>query len=243
MRYWPNSTTRPTYEWAPARLIKLNTPSAARLEQRASEVLSAPVAYVQLRSALLQRGDKLVDEYRPLLGLGDEQVQDLLDYLRPWNAISRCCGVQMSSKWLRVLLSYNGTGTVGGALPAGWRRHFCASLDLEATERALIGTRVHQRFFANESKAYAEGLRHRRRMHHPWTGHHCSALAEDIKRLIHAPGCEEQFLRNGVAGIKLNRELTRLRSADAMGRRVKYHPPYCSRVPPSLVECAQREEC
>ena len=98
-----------------------------------------PVRHVQLMAAVERRGAGVATDYQSLLNLTAVQLDELLDYIRPWSAVLRqCCGAQMSKSWHRALV-----GNQSATLP-----HACASHDLDGAEAAVVASAVFRRFHA-----------------------------------------------------------------------------------------------
>lgn len=64
------------------------------------------IRYVQTRNIIRNRGYRYVQDYQDILGLNDGQMDIVLEYLRYWTILRKCCGLQMSSHQLGKLATW-----------------------------------------------------------------------------------------------------------------------------------------
>ena len=61
--------------------------------------------YVQTTGRVARLGYHIAYDYQPIFGLTDEQMADLLEYLRFWDPLRTCCGKRYVSgrRWRGIL--------------------------------------------------------------------------------------------------------------------------------------------
>lgn len=101
----------------------------------------------------------VIELYRDMLGLSPTQMDVLREYMRHWDVLRMCCGVQMSSDWR-------------GALSLDTRddTHACSIYDISAVERRFMRTTAYKMFapHPNLAKILQPSLRDR-----PLAGTYC----------------------------------------------------------------------
>ena len=78
--------------------------------------LGYPVKYTQVVQLLDARGYLLGEDYARMYGLDATDTDSLLSYLRYWDPIRQCCGLQMTDSWRQVRLPL----ADGRRLPPAW---------------------------------------------------------------------------------------------------------------------------
>lgn len=141
-----------------------------------SKTIGWHVKYAQVDQLLLRRGYQILADYKPIFNLSDHQLNSLSEYIRYWNVLRQCCGVQMSEDW-RAVLQNRSTYKLhhshdSPAYPA------CEIYDLNQVESALLRTSMFRRFYHKQS-----GLGHvsdQDAMIGPLTGTYCSTINRQI---------------------------------------------------------------
>ena len=77
--------------------------------------LAARKANVKFKASITQveeQGISFAMKYQSFFGLSKSEMLDVIDYLRYWDILRLCCGLQMSSDWRNYLIDYyNGSQT------------------------------------------------------------------------------------------------------------------------------------
>jgi hypothetical protein len=113
-----------------------------RLE-RTWKLPSGSIVYAQETAAMAQRDWKVIEDYKSVFSLTDSEFAEVVDYIRLWDILRRCCGPQMSSDYRARLLRHKTykphrqSGNV--AFDA------CENYDIDAVEKAFIATSLTQR--------------------------------------------------------------------------------------------------
>ena len=110
--------------------------------QRMSQELDHEIKYTQVLSRLTGRGSGIATEYKSIFGLSDAQVVEVVTYLRYWDILRMCCGVQMSAEYRAQLISDlrpNITETSGSLYPA------CDMYNIQMVERQVVESQVFKR--------------------------------------------------------------------------------------------------
>jgi hypothetical protein len=91
-----------------------------------------------------KRGYFIVYEYQDIFGLSDKQMEYLVEYLRYWEILRVCCGVQMSSDWRNQLSPVSNYSQHhdphSPAYPA------CEMYNISQVENLMLKTYVFQKF-------------------------------------------------------------------------------------------------
>ena len=107
--------------------------------QRVSDELGHDVKYAQVMSRLAEQGSGIATEYQSFFGLSDPQLEEVVTYLRYWDILRMCCGVQMSAEYRAQLISDlrpNITETSGSLYPA------CDMYNIQMVERQVVESQV-----------------------------------------------------------------------------------------------------
>jgi hypothetical protein len=107
--------------------------------ERMSHKLGHRVKYVQVLSRLTGRGSGIATEYKPFFGLADQQLVEVVTYLRYWDVLRMCCGAQMNDGYRAELISNappNASETSKSEYPA------CDMYRIQAVERQAVQSRV-----------------------------------------------------------------------------------------------------
>ena len=112
--------------------------------QQMSAELKHEVKYVQVLSRLMTQGSGIATEYKPLFGLSDQQVEQVVTYLRYWDILRMCCGAQMSDDWRAQLIGDAKPATSEGSYLMTAKPENCQLHDIPAIERHTVRTQVFQ---------------------------------------------------------------------------------------------------
>ena len=129
--------------WLFATARRGQTAGAAREEWAAK---GHDVKYVQDKRTLDRLGHHMVYEYQDIFGFTEEQMADLLVYMRYFTVLRQCCGDQMSDDWRQALLPEDKKrkgyrphhGAASPSFPA------CEMYDIDTVERLFMGTKIFQ---------------------------------------------------------------------------------------------------
>jgi len=69
----------------------------------------------------------------PLFHLTEAEIEDVLDYMKKWDVMRRCCGFQSASKWMKILQGAKGD-------------HFCLKQNLQKAEAEFLSTNLATKF-------------------------------------------------------------------------------------------------
>ena len=102
------------------------------------------VPYIADVNLVSKRGHFIAYEYQKIFGLTDEQMKHVVEFLRYWDIIRVCCGIQMSADW-RNHLAPNKTyrqhhDTNSLSYPA------CEMYNISSVEALLLNTRAFKTF-------------------------------------------------------------------------------------------------
>jgi len=115
-------------------------PTSAQLSNR----LHIDVKYAQVISLLSARGHYIMEDYKAIFQLSDEQTDHMMAYIRYWDVLRQCCGKQMSEDWRSILVGSHDKPPQhdfgDSAYPS------CEIYDLDAVEQDLINLPVYQEF-------------------------------------------------------------------------------------------------
>jgi hypothetical protein len=135
--------------------------------------LSNPIKYVQNLKKLEYYGYKLlVNEINQVFSLSETETIQLMDYLRYWEILRRCCGVQQSSENIHRLrgLPSKESHQFGTMLyPA------CEIYDLDQVESSFLKTSIVQQY-----GSYSSTISTVSDMDPPLTGTYCSDYEKKI---------------------------------------------------------------
>ena len=95
---------------------------------------------MQLTATVGIRDWKIVEDYRPFFDITDDEFSDVVQYVRAWDVLRRCCGPQMSADYRARL--YNDTRYVPHRGPGSVDYDSCEMYDVDAIERELVGLRL-----------------------------------------------------------------------------------------------------
>ena len=113
---------------------------AARGLERDWNIAAGSLTYVQLTAAVGIRDWKIVEDYRPFFKITDDEFADVVQYVRLWDVLRRCCGPQMSEDY-RARLYGNATYSPHRR-PGSVDYDSCEIYDVDAIERELVGLRL-----------------------------------------------------------------------------------------------------
>ena len=88
--------------------------------------------------------DRVQHAYAPLLNLGPTETAELIEYLKVWVVLRRCCGHQMSRRFSKELKELHTQNTTG--VSDGLKRHSCYKVDVVAVERKLLSLPLVHRY-------------------------------------------------------------------------------------------------
>ena len=112
----------------------------ARQLERLWKIPVGSLSYVQLTATVGIRDWKIVEDYRPFFDITDDEFSDVVQYVRAWDVLRRCCGPQMSADYRARL--YNDTRYVPHRGPGSVDYDSCEMYDVDAIERELVGLRL-----------------------------------------------------------------------------------------------------
>jgi len=116
---------------------------AERARAELSETLGAAVAHVQLYEYLERCGSNVqIFAYAEKLGLDDGAGDDVLEYMRYWSVLRRCCGPQMSFDYRARLLGLPRADNAKARARNDPAYDACETYNLTAVERHVLRTRV-----------------------------------------------------------------------------------------------------
>ena len=115
----------------------------ARQLERLWKIPVGSLSYVQLTATVGIRDWKIVEDYRPFFDITDDEFSDVVQYVRAWDVLRRCCGPQMSADYRARL--YNDTRYVPHRGPGSVDYDSCEMYDVDAIERELVGLRLFSR--------------------------------------------------------------------------------------------------
>ena len=116
---------------------------AERTRVELSEKLGAAVDHVQLYEHLERCGSNVqVYAYAEKLGLDDGAGDDVLEYMRYWSVLRRCCGPQMSFDYRARLLGLPRADNAKSRSLNDPAYDACETYNLTAVERHVLRTRV-----------------------------------------------------------------------------------------------------
>lgn len=75
-------------------------PTAELISRKANVKFKASIAQVE------RQGNSIAWEYQEMFGLSNAEMNNIIDYLRYWDILRLCCGLQMSSDWRNYLIEY-----------------------------------------------------------------------------------------------------------------------------------------
>jgi len=108
-----------------------------------SNSLHIDVKYAQVISLLSARGHHILEDYKAIFDLSDEQTDNMIAYMRYWDVLRQCCGTQMSEDWRGILV---GSHAIPHHDPSDSAYPACQVYDLDEVEQALINLPVYQEF-------------------------------------------------------------------------------------------------
>jgi len=93
---------------------------------------AAPVKAIHYRRALMNEGFPYLERsvsrvYGPLFGLSSQERTDLLDYMRLWNVLRQCCGLQLSKPYAEQLRQ-----------PGTPKTHYCWGINATQAEEEFV---------------------------------------------------------------------------------------------------------
>ena len=116
---------------------------AARGLERDWNITAGSLKYVQLTAAVGIRDWKIVEDYRPFFKITDDEFADVVQYVRLWDVLRRCCGPQMSEDY-RARLYGNATYSPHRR-PGSVDYDSCEMYDLDVVEKLLVGNPLFRR--------------------------------------------------------------------------------------------------
>eukprot|EP00965_Chrysotila_dentata_P128933 4262956-Pleurochrysis_carterae.AAC.1 len=140
-----------------------------------TQELGMEVKLLQDYEMLRHHGYRVATKYQQILSLSKPQVDDLLEYLRYWVVLRQCCGMQMSAEW-RARLVEGPTHRVRHSSNSS-QYPACEIYDLDAVERAVMGTKIFSRF-----RAFSPILSSVSNLDSPFTGAYCTRVNEQVQR-------------------------------------------------------------
>ena len=115
----------------------------ARQLERLWKIPVGSLSYVQLTATVGIRDWKIVEDYRPFFDITDDEFSDVVQYVRAWDVLRRCCGPQMSADYRARL--YNDTRYVPHRGPGSVDYDSCEMYDLDVVEKLLVGNPLFRR--------------------------------------------------------------------------------------------------
>jgi len=143
----------------------------ARVRADTARVTGKNVKYVQTTSRLGGLGHHIVRDYRPFFNLTLQQVEYLEEYFRYWIPLRQCCGLQMSIRWLAVIMNSSivAKPMSSPAYPA------CEIYKITPLEKQLMRTRAYELYSHKslqlKSPSNADGK---------FTGNYCQSITNDL---------------------------------------------------------------
>jgi len=114
-----------------------------------SAELELPVVHVQYTRTVEERGYRIAEEYKTLLGLSTPQLDEMLEYLRLWSLLRQCCGVQMSAEERTRLIGLPFVPANRSATAprfAAFNSTPACPADISSVERQLLVSSVYRKF-------------------------------------------------------------------------------------------------
>ena len=110
-------------------------------EQMKREYNPSRIGYVQDLETLSEVGiDGIIRDYADFFYLSPGQIDIMIEYFNIWDKLRICCGLQMSKYWRNELLPSNSTQK-----NINMKNHsLCPTLDIDATERQFMETRLYK---------------------------------------------------------------------------------------------------
>ena len=115
----------------------------ARGLERDWNIAAGSLTYVQLTAAVGIRDWKIVEDYRPFFKITDDEFADVVQYVRLWDVLRRCCGPQMSEDY-RARLYGNATYSPHRR-PGSVDYDSCEMYDVDVVEKLLVGNPLFRR--------------------------------------------------------------------------------------------------
>mmetsp|Transcript_15379 Transcript_15379/g.42564 ORF Transcript_15379/g.42564 Transcript_15379/m.42564 type:complete len:172 (+) Transcript_15379:768-1283(+) len=118
--------------------------------------------------------------FGPLFRLSRESQDELVEYMRYWDILRRCCGKQMSGKWrneqfpeAKQAHDYNRTEYLHSP-----RYHGCAMYDIDRVEDLFLQTPLYQKLVSHPQ---LEIVARPSQADPPLTGTYCSRYNEAVR--------------------------------------------------------------
>ena len=126
----------------------------ARELERLWNMTAGSLSYVQLTATVANRGWKIVEDYRPFFDITDGEFSDVVQYIRAWDVLRRCCGPQMSRDYRARL--YGNEKYIPHRGPGSVDYDCCEMYDVDAIERELVGLRLFKK--CDDLRPLQEGI-------------------------------------------------------------------------------------
>ena len=99
------------------------------------------IRYIQDLSLASEREHLIALEYQSIFGLTNKNMQDIIDFLKYWDVLRRCCGMQMSRHWRAHLMSRD--KVLGGVVDSS-KVSFCQGHNISSIENDFMATKLYQ---------------------------------------------------------------------------------------------------
>ena len=132
-----------------------------------------PIKFTQSLTELLKVGWREASKYAAILGLTPTETAEFEAYIKLWDQLRICCGVQMSTSYRQYLQNETVSHKMRGGLIHD-QSGFCRKLDLDAVEAAMMATQVFQ------SGAHIKEISHPTPREDAFTGSYCSRANQII---------------------------------------------------------------
>ena len=99
------------------------------------------IRYIQDLSLASEREHLIALEYQSIFGLTNKNMQDIIEFLKYWDVLRRCCGMQMSRHWRAHLMSRD--KVLGGGVDSS-KVSFCQGHNISSIENDFMATKLYQ---------------------------------------------------------------------------------------------------
>ena len=156
--------------------VKTKQQAKEKREQMKHEYNTPRIGYIQDLETLSEIGvDGIIREYANIFELLPGQIDIMMEYFNIWDKLRICCGLQMSNYWRNELLPTNSSKK-----DINMKNHsLCPTLDIDATERQFMETRLYKLMDQYERMRYinrpslVDGI---------LNGTYCSRYNEEVRK-------------------------------------------------------------
>ena len=135
------------------------------------------VVFVQDMEAVTEKGHNIVYDYARLFGLTATQRNELVEYVRFWDILRVCCGVQMSKHAKKEIIE----GQVGQSNQTmhSPNYHACSMYDIDEVERMFMNTKLYAKLMKYGS-SNIKSMARPSQMDGELTGTYCSRYNQQL---------------------------------------------------------------